>query len=148
MCDFMRDHVIEHLRRSKNEAPGKRQAPRRRAGTPAARGVANGDAFGLNAELAGIFGDALVDLEARFAFQPVDETPRHVLGAAFNANCRARCFAVDPDRRASPPAPPDRAIGAAPPLGPSGPGRIARPRPWPRPGGSSFCLFRLHGTAY
>src|SRR5690242_16430024 len=79
MRDLMRDHVIHHVTRREDEAPGEGEHAVGRAASPPALGVAQDDALHVLAELLGLGSRARFDLAPRFQLQPVGDPARDML---------------------------------------------------------------------
>ena len=80
--------IVEHVGGRQDQPPGERQQPARRARAPAGRLVAQRDVPGAHVELAGVPGDARVEILVRLRDQPVLQPARGVLGAAGDVEAR------------------------------------------------------------
>src|SRR5690606_25471166 len=79
MGDLVRDHVIHHVARREDQAPGEGEHAVCRAAAPAALGVAQDDALDALADLLGLGPGARLDLAARLELQPIRDAARDVV---------------------------------------------------------------------
>src|SRR5713226_10609271 len=67
--DLVRGEIVEHVRRREDEAPGEGQHAGRRARAPAARLIADRDAFGLDAQLLRVAAARRLEIALRLALE-------------------------------------------------------------------------------
>ena len=75
MRHFVRGQIVQHVGRRENQAPRERQGTRRRAGTSAARLIADRQPLHLDAQLVGIELRGLVQVTANFALEKIMHAP-------------------------------------------------------------------------
>src|SRR5580704_1605205 len=82
MRDLMCGEIVEDERRRENEPPRERQGAVRRARSPAAFRVLDGDASHLRPRRRRVASDRDLEITPRLALQELGDAPRHMLGRA------------------------------------------------------------------